>query len=398
MADLDRRLGSQPPPAVFSPELGPLVKDAEIPSGFNLFMRAETEEDRAETVRLFYVAATRAADYLILSAGIENPENEKKDEKEKTEDPKFEARGEWMQLLARHFDLFSGEPHQEREARQRSSRRSPSSQAPPDRSDDPPPIENHRRKDSQNGGKRGRLVAAVFGPGSRRGIGPPADVVLPIVGQAASTTCLPSPFGGHHEVVGAGGEGCWRFPDSGPRIDPLGLGTLVHAVLAEVDFAQPKNLAALIERHAAEHVGDDRAAIAQATEMLERFLNSDRAKEIAAAKQVYRELEFLLAWPPEGDRARRTIFPRFHRLALSRRRRRLAYPRFQNQRCHGGEYRRSGRELRNANAGLCLGGRKDIKMPPAGMVLHFLRTGWEKAFPWDDAARKRLVEMVQAVL
>ena len=37
--------------------------------------------------------------------------------------------------------------------------------------------------------------------------------------------------------------------------------------------------------------------------MVGRFLASPRAAEIAAAEKVYRELEFLLAWPPDGDQA-----------------------------------------------------------------------------------------------
>ena len=34
--------------------------------------------------------------------------------------------------------------------------------------------------------------------------------------------------------------------------------------------------------------------------MIERFRGSKRWQEIAAAKTVHRELEFLLAWPPDG--------------------------------------------------------------------------------------------------
>ena len=41
---------------------------------------------------------------------------------------------------------------------------------------------------------------------------------------------------------------------------------------------------------------------------------------------------------------------------------------------------------------------KILKCPPRELVLHFLRTGWETPFPWDDAARKRVVEMVDALL
>jgi len=53
----------------------------------------EDEEDRAELMRLLYVATTRAADYLVLSAGLEKME--------KPVSP-------WMELLATRFDLASG--------------------------------------------------------------------------------------------------------------------------------------------------------------------------------------------------------------------------------------------------------------------------------------------------
>ena len=203
--DLDRRLGSQPPPAVFSKELGPLVKDSEITSGFNFYLRAENEEDLAETVRLLYVAATRAADYLILSSGLENPENEKKDEKEKRR--RSEIQGAVDGTARSAFRAFSGEC-KKNGGPVKVIKEKPEPRSHPGRSDDSPPIKDDRRKDPRVGGKRGRLVAAVFGPGRRRGKRPAADVVLPPVGQAASTTCLPSPSGGHHEVVRAGGEGC----------------------------------------------------------------------------------------------------------------------------------------------------------------------------------------------
>ncbi len=43
-----------------------------------------------------------------------------------------------------------------------------------------------------------------------------------------------------------------------PALDPLGLGTLVHAVMEEVDFANPGDFAAIIRRHAALHLAAGR--------------------------------------------------------------------------------------------------------------------------------------------
>ena len=65
-------------------------------------MMAENEEDLAEFNRLLYVAATRAADYLILSAGVEEP---------------GKAAGPWMELLARRFDLMTAKTRERGEGR-----------------------------------------------------------------------------------------------------------------------------------------------------------------------------------------------------------------------------------------------------------------------------------------
>jgi ATP-dependent helicase/nuclease subunit A len=390
VADLDRRLGSQPPSAVFSPELGPLVKDAEIPSGFNLFTQAENEEDRAETVRLFYVAATRAADYLILSAGIDPPKEEEDSGKKK--EAEYEPKGEWMQLLGRHFDLFSGEPVGEGKLAKVIAARPEFEK----------PVEElaTRRRLKTIDEKTSKLAEKA------EGVVPPYLAAIPAEESTRRQMSFSRLSGKLHQEAPASRD--VLVPDlpavravesldvsNKPTVDPLGLGTLVHAVLAEVDFAQPKNLSALLERHAAEHVGDDRDAIAQATEMLERFLASKRAKAIAEAKVVYRELEFLLAWPPEGDRQDGRYFQGFLDLLY--------------QDVAGGWHILDFKTNMITKANLnevaanyemqmlvyALAAEKILKSPPEELSLHFLRTGWEKPFPWDDAARKRVVELVE---
>ena len=88
-----------------------------------------------------------------------------------------------------------------------------------------------------------------------------------------------------------------------PPLDARGLGTLVHAVLAEIDFARPGDIAESVRRHAEQQLLEPERPLDEAAELVGRFLDSPRAAEIAAAKEVYRELEFLLAWPPEGCEA-----------------------------------------------------------------------------------------------
>ncbi|MFW6108134.1 MAG: UvrD-helicase domain-containing protein, partial [bacterium] len=91
--DLDRAARASSATVAFTPELGPMVKTSEA-GGFRLHAAVEREEDRAEMIRLLYVAVTRAADYLILSGGV----------------PEIgSTRGPWTQLLARRFNLATGE-------------------------------------------------------------------------------------------------------------------------------------------------------------------------------------------------------------------------------------------------------------------------------------------------
>ena len=91
-----------------------------------------------------------------------------------------------------------------------------------------------------------------------------------------------------------------RLPTQSTR---AAFGTLVHAVLAAHRFPRrqaadrparannwPPSLSLKTPSQAAE----------LAAEMIERFAASPRWPQIAAAKTVHRELEFLLAWPP-GD-------------------------------------------------------------------------------------------------
>jgi ATP-dependent helicase/nuclease subunit A len=396
LPDLDRRQVSQPPAAVFSPQLGPLVKDAEIPSGFDLFMRAESEEDRAEAVRLLYVAATRAADYLILSAGIEEPKSDEENAQdgEKKKESKFAAKGEWLQLLVRRFELAGDKPLEEGDLIKVVSVK-PEPPAKAKARSVRMPLEEIEKKtremmEAEEGSIPLYLAPIPAEESTRRqmsfsrlsgklhqNITASRDVLVPGLPEARAID---------NNLVDDSSE---------PSVDPRSLGTLVHAVLAEIDFAEPKNFAALVERHAAMHVGDDRAAIESAREMLERFLTSPRAKEIAAAKRVHRELEFLLAWPPGANDRPDRYFQGFIDLLY--------------EDAAGGwhilDFKTNVVSRENladvaANYEMqmlvyALAAEKILKCPPQELSLHFLRTGWDFPFSWNEQARRRIVELVE---
>jgi ATP-dependent helicase/nuclease subunit A len=106
-------------PVVFVPDLGAHGRDSRAPVarwdarlgcvvrppadeepapfpefGWRLWQVAETMEDWHEDLRTLYVACTRAEDYLVLSASLEEP---------------VRPGNTWMQTLVRRFDLRTGE-------------------------------------------------------------------------------------------------------------------------------------------------------------------------------------------------------------------------------------------------------------------------------------------------
>jgi ATP-dependent exoDNAse (exonuclease V) beta subunit len=127
-------------------------------------------------------------------------------------------------------------------------------------------------------------------------------------------------------------------------------------------------------------------------------LTSDRAKEIAAAKHVYRELEFLLAWPPDGDQRVGRYFQGFIDLIY--------------QDSAGGwhllDFKTnvvSPSNIENVAANYemqmlvyALAAEKILKSPPRELALHFLRTGEDFPFPWNEQSPRRVVDLVNAVL
>ncbi|MCH7989749.1 MAG: UvrD-helicase domain-containing protein, partial [Planctomycetes bacterium] len=96
VADMDwGKRGGGPSPH-FHPQLGPLLplpaKHGETPKNIGQIMHrySESKEDQDESIRLFYVAATRAADYLILSSGLGADRR---------------VKSPWLKLLSSRFNL-----------------------------------------------------------------------------------------------------------------------------------------------------------------------------------------------------------------------------------------------------------------------------------------------------
>lgn len=303
LPDLERRNSYQSNTAEFDPDLGPLVRlpGQWVTTGWDFYRSAEEEQDAEERTRLFYVATTRAADYLILSSSVADLASPKSD---------------WMKLLAERFDLETGAylpsawPNEAKGGSEASARR------PQVRVITEPPAMPERQTV-----RRTSLAKTVehLEQTLSREVGPPPEGVArddiavravpanPAARREFSFSRLSGEMVAPSRAADTNsdnesGEDARSLRSHG--IDPLGLGTLVHAVFEHVDFAQPEQAVGLVQRHAPVHLPNvELPQLREAAEMIERFLYGPRAGEMRHAVSIHREIEFMLRWPLGGAQA-----------------------------------------------------------------------------------------------
>jgi ATP-dependent helicase/nuclease subunit A len=374
--DIARRERGLDARLAFTPQLGPMVKDADAATGYDLFAIGEKEEKEAEITRLLYVAATRAADYLILSSGLKKL---------------GDVIGPWMALLARKFDLLTGEALggdlKGKDLRVKITTTKPEVPREPSAAARRPRLEKivdkARKKAEKGEGRRPKYLAPI-----------PAD-------EGARRQFSFSRLSGKLYERAAAKRAVLADTDElgEPGLDPRGLGTLVHAVLAEVDFADPGVFEGIVRRHAAQHLeATAETSIDEAVEMIGRFLASPRAAEIAAADEVHRELEFLLAWPPgnreAGGRYLRGFIDCLYRDADNQWR----IIDYKTNRIDAAGLEQEAAKYEMQMLLYALAAEKLLQSPPMELVLYFLYPGLEARFSWDDNARRRVIELINGCL
>lgn len=370
--DIDRKADGRTASAALDDELGPVVKppadddSPETTTGITLYRAQERRAEADERKRLFYVATTRAADYLILSSSLVGYDMS-------------ELESDWTRLLAAQFDLQEGN----------FCGSLPKGLAAPQvRATDTDPeigfqvVGRGRGPDLVELVEQSRAAAAEGG-----------GTVPPFVGPIAPDLNARRQFSvsrlsGKLIRPDAREEEAARLPDP-EQLDAMSFGTFVHAVLARLDFAGKQSAHALCERIAAERVLRQAArSIEEGTELVERFQASKRWSQIAAAKTVHRELEFLLVWPPDGSgrdgRYIQGYFDCVYRDAVGG--------------WHLVDYK-TNTKIEPAHYEMqmllyALAFERAVGEPPVELVLHFLRKGVEHKFEWNDANRAQVISLV----
>ena len=378
VVDLDRQLHARGEGVAFTPELGPMVRLSDCTSGYNLFQQGELEEEMEELTRLLYVAATRAGDYLVLSSGLADLDR---------------PRGPWLDLLRRQFDLRTGAPH------------CPPASEPPRALakvilDEPPlpkkPGAKSKRTDLGKTIAMSRKLAAA-------GKGSVPEYLRPVAvdRQARRQYSVSRLHGTLRQQAPRPTELTGDEPARAAALDALGLGTLVHAVLADLAGGKddsPAAIQSLVRKHAALHLPDTGDELEEPLSLIGGLVTSPRWALLRQARCVHAELEFLLAWPPESADTNGRFIQGFIDCLYQDPAGDWRLLDYKTNRISADNLTSTieGYEMQMLLYALAV--ERVLRRPPVEVVLHFLRGNVEHRFAWNDAARRRAVDLVDTAL
>lgn len=402
--DLERRPNSDSTQVAFDPELGPLADagpgGSGVTSGLTMYRATQTRAAEDESTRLFYVATTRAADYLILSSAMKDP---------------AEPSQAWTRLLAERFDLQSGfciaaapgiTPPQVRvttvEPPEPEKVTLPRGKKWREILGDLPTVEVDAK---QLAAERERLEAVPpNGQARRRFSISRLTSELKALDETADTPAAEQVGPALPGAGSLGLAGDWEERATSSSADAAQLGILTHAVLAKLSLTHCKKLAPSLLRHWIEDASDrlnviDSATREAARTMLDQFHQSPRCRELAAAKSIHTEVEFLL---PRQNAAQAELFPTgsndplyfqgFLDLLYQNAAGEWWIVDYKTNMVPGDAtaYRQLVESYRPQLSIYAMAVEEALGGPPAGMVLHFLRTGQEETFSWNATTRAKM--------
>ncbi|MCA9242081.1 MAG: UvrD-helicase domain-containing protein [Planctomycetales bacterium] len=275
VADLARESRSDGTLAALDPCLGPLVKPTDSADdallGIDLYRAVQNQEEREESLRTFYVACTRAADLLVLSSAVEDFDK---------------LKGQWLERLADVFNLQTGARIAQPAAELL--------------------VEVVHHSDAAPSGieiAHGVNLPKLLDKADTRArpVSAPAEVASIAINPADLRRFSVSRLTGKLHYRREVAADSLLETDAKQSVDPIALGTLIHAVMERIDFAEPARLATWCEALAPQHERRrPELAAEEAARLIENFLQSDRCKELRTARSVKREVEFLFDFSRAG--------------------------------------------------------------------------------------------------
>ncbi|TWT90556.1 ATP-dependent helicase/nuclease subunit A [Pseudobythopirellula maris] len=397
LPDLERRDRPDSPSAAFHPRLGPLVRptdreDSSGAVGIDLYRTVESRQASAEQDRLFYVACTRAADYLILSSTIEDP---------------GKLKGPWLRRLSERFDLETGDfvgegpaPHERLVVVRRGDDR-PLESAPTKRVDLGKVIEKARRLTTPRAAKPVAGVEPIaIDPGALKRFS-----VSRLTGRLHRATAAPRTAEDDSLEDLPPVDAASLESLHGAKVDPLGLGVLTHAVMERLplDGATPETIAELSQSLAPLHLrrGADAAAAlaaALAAEMVGRFVATPRFAAMRASQRLERETEFLLDWRPTDPAGAPALLQGYidaMHLGEDGAWRIVDYKTNHTDAAGVGPLAEHYRLQMGVYA---LAAERALGASPASLTLSFLRPGVEVEFVWDKEMREETTRRIDEAI
>jgi len=266
LPDLDRKRPGELRRVAFDPDLGPLVNPAADPDeggddegpggclGWLLYRHLEKTADDAEALRLFYVATTRARDFLLLSAAT---------------DPDRPPTSPALALLAERFDRADG----------RSLGELPGGRVEP----------------------RVEVVAATGpGPATASGAPRPRPRLLEVarVIREATARADPEPPAPPPRLPGL----VELDPAAGLSTTSARLDRLVRSILADPRALDPRQLGRVADLAGRRQDPVSPAAlIAQAVDRLAAWSRTPLARDLARSREVRRGFEWTLVGPAPNE-------------------------------------------------------------------------------------------------
>jgi ATP-dependent helicase/nuclease subunit A len=334
LADMERKNRPSIAEAVYHRDFGPIVfppkfgaQEPQHPA-IQMHRYVEEHEDDEESLRILYVALTRAADHLILSAGL-------------PADPAMvgnrAVRSQWLRLLADRYDLGTGLPKgdpyfdslasrgkNESGAQSKSNLSKPTSRV--DERPAIPQIHPHRKPPDPIAAPQTKAKKIKLSQWRELVEDAEADLLPPLMTAVSSSPSGPlylsvsqieeadallrkevAPRPKHRTTREKG-------PDGQP--EPLGeaatfIGSLIHRVIERLpreatiaaDAIAAGVQAALKDRSAANVRDVDPQIVIRRVQSL---IESDLWGEMSSAQRCFREIDFLLGWSVDARASQHT--------------------------------------------------------------------------------------------